>query len=115
MARGDIVIVDFPQLGGAGGREQIGNRPAAIVQADAPVASGSTIMVVPCTTKLSALQFLYTIRIDPSPRNGLNQPSVLLVFQPRAIDRRRVGNKIGRLEPHHMGQLETEMRTLLGL
>jgi mRNA interferase MazF len=115
MARGDIVLVEFPQPQGAGGREQIGNRPAAIVQKDAAVAAGPTIMVVPFTTNLTALRFSHTLRVDPSPQNGLDRASVLLVFQLRAIDRGRIGNNIGQLEGHHLRALETEIRALLDL
>jgi mRNA interferase MazF len=72
-------------------------------------------MIVPFTSNLAALRFPYTFRVDPTPENGLARPSVLLVFQLRAIDKKRLGNRIGRLEQHDLRQLETEMRGLLGL
>ena len=115
MARGGILKVDLPAPSGRVGHEQVGHRPAIVVQTDATDASLPTTMIVPVTSNLSALRFSHTFRVDPSPQNGLTRPSVLLVFQLRAIDKRRLGNSIGRLEQRHLQQLETEMRRLLGL
>ena len=82
---------------------------------DVSDASLSTTMIVPLTSQLNALRLPHTLRVDPSPQNGLTRSSMLLVFQLRAIDKIRLGNNIGRLEQHHLQQLETEMRALLGL
>jgi len=115
MARGDIVTVDLPVPSDRAGHEQVGPRPAIIVQTDAADTSLPTTMVVPLTSNLSALRFPFTLRVDPSLQNGLTESSVLLVFQLRAIDKRRLGNNIGRLEQCHVRQLEAEMRRLLSL
>jgi mRNA interferase MazF len=72
-------------------------------------------MIIPLTGQLSALRFPYTIRVEPSSVNGLTRASVLLVFQLRAIDRRRIRGTIGRLEQDYLNQLNTQMRSLLGL
>jgi mRNA interferase MazF len=72
-------------------------------------------MVVPLTGKLSAQRFPHTVLVTPTPQNGLSCPSVLLVFQLRAIDKRRLGNPIGRLEGDAMRQVEQEMKDLLSL
>ncbi len=55
------------------------------------------------------------LRIEPSAMNGLTVPSVLLVFQLRAIDQRRILGTVGRLEQEYLDQLEIEMKRLLGL
>ena len=72
-------------------------------------------MVVPVTGELAALRFAYTIRVEPSRTNGLTMPSVLLVFQLRAIDQTRIIETLGRLEKEYMDQLNMEMSRLLGL
>ena len=115
MARGDVLTVDLPAPSGAAGHEQVGYRPAIVVQTGLTNANFSTTMIVPLTSNLNALRFPHTIQVDPSPQNGLATPSVLLVFQLRAIDKRRLGKRLGRLEQHHMQQLEIEIRHLLGL
>ena len=72
-------------------------------------------MVVPVTGELSALRFPSTIRVEPSKANSLTMPSVLLVFQLRAIDRARIIDTIGQLEPEYVEKLDAEMRRLLNL
>jgi len=114
MARGDVLYIELPSPGVGTGREQAGRRPAVVVQTDST--SGlSTIMIIPLTSQLSATRFAHTIQVAPSSANGLTQPSILLVFQLRAIDRRRVLNKIGELEQHYLAQLDNEIKNLLGL
>jgi mRNA interferase MazF len=115
VARGDVVIVNLPAVSPGGGREQIGRRPALVVHDDSTSNALSVIMIVPFTGQPSASRFPHTIRVDPSPQNGLSAASILLVFQLRAIDRRRIGNTIGQLEPGLMTQVDEEMRRLLGL
>lgn len=115
MARGDVVTVDLPVPADRPGREQVGYRPAIVVQTDDTEANLPTTMVVPITSNLSAIRFPHTFRVDPSPQNGLAKPSVLLVFQLRAIDKKRLGKTIGHLEQHHLQQLEFEIRLLLDI
>jgi mRNA interferase MazF len=115
MARGDIFRVHFPVPAGSGGREQIGSRPAIVVQTDTTDLRLPTTVVVPMTAQLAAARFPHTIQVVPSPQNGLVKPSVLLVFQLRAIDKGRLVSKLGTLEAQHMTALEAEIRALLGL
>lgn len=115
MARGDIFTVELPTPSRGAGHEQMGSRPAVVVQTDIADGMVPTTMVVPITSNSRALRFPYTFAIDPSERNGLAKRSVALVFQLRAIDVRRLGARIGRLEAHHLQKLETEMRCLLGM
>lgn len=72
-------------------------------------------MSIPFTSNLETLRFPHTLRVDPSPTNGLITPSVLLVFQLRAIDKGRIGRKVGQLEIRYMDQLDLEIRNLLGI
>ncbi len=115
MTRGDILVIDLPFPKGPLGHEQAGHRPSVVVQTDVTNANLPTTMVVPMTSNLAATRFPHTIHIDPSPQNGLSRPSVLLVFQLRAIDKGRLGNKIGHLEQYYLLQLEAEIRHLLDL
>ena len=115
MARGDVVLIDLPSPVAKPGHEQTGFRPAVVVQADADDASLRTQVIVPFTSQPGALRFPHTIPVNPSQANGLTLPSFLLVSQLRAIDKGRIRNKIGHLEPHHLDQLNTEIARLLEL
>ena len=112
MARGDVIRVELPGQGA--GHEQAGARPAVAVQADLSGVDTSTVMIVPFTSNLAVLRLPYTFRVEPSPANGLDRPSVLLVSQLRAIDRRRIRATLGRLDPEDIARLEKEMQRLLG-
>ncbi len=108
MTRGDILLVSLP---GSDRREETGNRPAIAVQTD--VAASPMLMVVPVTSTLRALRFPFTVRIEASASNGLTLPSVAMVFQLRAIDRRRVIRKLGQLEASDLAQIDTEIWRML--
>jgi mRNA interferase MazF len=115
MARGDVLRINLPAPPGGSGREQAGRRPAIVVQTDSPELNLPTLMVVPTTGELAALRFPFTFQVQPTPRNGLTMPSVVLVFQLRAIDRVRILEIVGQLEPEHLERLNNEMRRLLQL
>jgi mRNA interferase MazF len=115
MTRGDIVLVNLPQTSDGAGHEQAGTRPALIVHEDATSDTLSVVMIVPFTSNLKAQRFPHIILIQPTKENGLTVPSVLLIFQLRAIDKHRVGRKIGHLEEELMGKANQEIKELLGL
>jgi mRNA interferase MazF len=108
MARGDVLLVGLPD---SDKREEKGNRPAIAVQTD--VAVSPMLMIVPVTSSLGALRFPFTVRIEPSVLNGLMLLSVAMVFQMRAIDRKRIIRKIGELEPEYLVQIDGEIWRML--
>ena len=115
MVRGDIVLVNLPRSASGSGHEQVGNRPALIVHNDTTSRTLSVVMIIPFTSKLNAQRFPHTILIQPSPTNGLSCPSVLLVFQLRAIDKQRIQRTIGHLEAETLKLVDAEMKHLLDL
>ncbi|NQE44998.1 hypothetical protein C5S31_03110 [ANME-1 cluster archaeon GoMg2] len=75
MKLGDIYLVALPQIGG---REQMGKRPAIILQEED--FKLPTVLIVPLTTKIRALDFAGTILIQPDDKNHLDKESVALAF-----------------------------------
>jgi mRNA interferase MazF len=110
MEYGDIYSVE---ISASDGREQAGPRPAIIVQTSK--AFLPTILIVPLTSKLAALDFTGTFSIVPDYENNLNTDSVALVFQLRAIDRKRLKGKIGHLSADYIKKLQTLLKFLLQL
>ncbi|MHC5673697.1 type II toxin-antitoxin system PemK/MazF family toxin [Nostoc sp.] len=92
-------------------REEKGNRPAIAVQTD--IATSPMLMIIPVTSSLGALRFPFVVRIEPSEHNGLTLPSVAMIFQMRAIDPKRVIQKIGELEPLYLTQVDAEIWRML--
>lgn len=110
MKLGDIYLVDLPQIGG---HEQMGKRPAIILQEDEY--NLPTVLIVPLTTKMKALDFAGTILIKPDDRNHLDRESIALAFQLRAIDRKRLSKKIGKLRVDQITKLQSLIKELLGI
>jgi len=111
VRRGDIHWIEFP---GSSTREQAGRRPAIIAQADS-VPLLPTVFVVPLTSNPQATRFPGTFEINPSPANGLHARSIVLAFQLRAIDRMRVGDRLGSLDSSDIQRLDGQLRLLLSL
>jgi mRNA interferase MazF len=108
MAYGDVFIVSLPT---SDGREQSGRRPALAVQAD--LASEPMLMIAPITSNLNALRFAFSVRVEPSEENGLTLPSVVMVFQMRAIDKTRIVRKLGTLSPADMELIDATIWQML--
>jgi len=104
MARGDVLLVSLPP---SDRREQSGRRPAVAVQTDQ--AGEPMLMVAPVTSNLAALRFAFFVRIEPSTENGLTTPSVVMVFQMRAIDKVRIVRKIGQISEVDMHRIDAEI------
>ncbi len=111
MQKGDIYIVEIPA---SGGHEQAGMRPAIIVQA-AGFEGLPTVLIVPITSKQRAAEFPSTFMIEPDEINNLDAISVALVFQLRAIDKKRLKNKIGKLKPIKLKLLKQILKDIIGL
>ena len=111
LRRGDIHWIEFPP---SPTREQAGQRPAITLHAETGP-SLPTVFVVPLTTNPRAARFAGTFAIQASPRNGLQERSVILAFQLRAIDSSRIRERIGSLESQDLAALEGHLRSLLSL
>ena len=111
MRVGEIHWVDLPL---AGGHEQQGRRPAIVVQNDHYGADLPVVLVIPLTTAKAAKRFAGTITIHPTPENGLREESVALVFQLRAIDRRRLQERIGTVGAEALNAIFEELGRLIG-
>ena len=91
MQKGEIRLVEIPV---GNGHEQTGIRPVIILSdVEANIA-----IVIPFTSNLHALQYPHTVEVSPSESNGLKTDFVALVFQLRAIDKKRIKDKLGALE-----------------
>ena len=108
----EIYSVEIPA---SNGHEQAGTRPAIVVQAPRFENRLPTVLIVPLTSRLTAQAFPGTFVIQPDAENNLTMNSVALVFQLRAIDKRRLKRRIGRLTAVHLAQVHRMMKDLLQL
>ncbi len=91
----------------------MGKRPALILQEEE--FKLPTVLIVPLTTKIRALDFAGTVLIQPDDKNHLDKESVALAFQLRAIDRKRLSKKIGKLKEDQITKLQGLIKDLLGM
>ena len=108
MNKGEIWLVELPRTNG---HEQSGTRPVIVLrEVEANIA-----VVIPFTSNIQALRFPHTLEIRPSKESGLKDISVALVFQIRAIDKKRLVKRIGILSEKSSEKIDSMLRKLLGL
>ena len=111
MSVGDIHWVDLPS---ENGREQRGRRPAVVMQDHNYRANLPEVQEAPLTTARATMRFAGTTLVHPTSENGLNQESVVLMFQLRAIDRRRLQGRIGAVDAEMLNAMFDELGKLTG-
>jgi mRNA interferase MazF len=97
------------------GRELGKLRPVVVMQADELIASGSTMVIVlPLTTRV--YPGFRRWRVTVSARDRLLKDSQVVVDQPRALDRARLGDgPLTTLTDAEMAAVEKSLRGVLGM
>ena len=111
MTQGEVWRVRIPFTPGHAQAEE---RPAIIVQDDRFIASLPTVLIVPFTGTQAAARFPGTLLVQPDGQNGLTVPSVALVFQVRAIDKRDAVQRLGALDAATLDQVLELIKELIG-
>ena len=111
MPVGDVYWADLPP---SDGHEQSGRRPVMIFQNDGYAGSLPTVLIIPLSSSAAALRFPGTVELPTTDANGLAYDSVLLVFQIRALDRRRLRTYIGTAEAAVVVQVYQALDALTG-
>lgn len=106
MRRGDVVTV---ALQGDLGKP----RPALVIQSDLFDAHPS-ITILPVTSDLRATP-LFRITVEPTPENGLNKPSQVMVDKPQSVARDKVGSVVGHVDDAAMLAVNRALAFFLGL
>jgi mRNA interferase MazF len=106
VGRGDLVTVVVP--GGYGKP-----RPALIVQSDA-FGEIPSLTVLPLTSDLQPTPLL-RITVEPSPANGLERASQIMIDKAVTVPRAKIGRHIGRLDAALMPEVGSALAAFLGL
>jgi mRNA interferase MazF len=115
MRRGDIVAVSLDPVRGS---EVSKTRPAVVVSNDAANATAErlgrgVIIVVPVTSNVARIYpFQVLLRAD---QTGLGRDSKAQAEQIRSVAIERIGNRVGRLPPATMTELDEALRVHLAL
>mgnify|MGYP001083697132 CR=1 FL=1 len=107
--RGDLYKAELDPVVGS---EQGGTRPVLVVQNDAGNRYSPTVIVLALTSQLGKPRLPTHV---PVSGQGLKRDSVVLAEQIRTLDKRRLREKIGRLDDVVMEQVNRAISASLGL
>jgi mRNA interferase MazF len=107
--RGGVYRVQFDP---AQGHEIRKSRPAVVVSNDHMNELAATVLVMPITS--GQYPYYHWIELQP-PEAGVTKPSSIVTEQIRAVDKRRLGKKLGRVSAVTIAAIEEAIRDHFGL
>ena len=111
VKRGDIYYADLSPVVGS---EQGGIRPVLIVQNDVGNRYSPTVIAAAITSQTEKSKLPTHIELH-SRDCGLTKDSIVLLEQVRTIDKRRLREKMGSLDPASMSQVNKALSISFGL
>ena len=111
VRRGDIFYADLSPVIGS---EQGGVRPVLIVQNDVGNKYSPTVICAAITSQINKAKLPTHIEID-TVQSTLVRDSVILLEQVRTIDKKRLREKICRLDEQLMGRVDHALSVSFGL
>ena len=111
VRRGDIYYADLSPVVGS---EQGGLRPVLIIQNDVGNRYSPTVIAAAITSRLGKTKLPTHIDVH-AERAGLSRDSVVLLEQLRTLDKRRLKEKMGRLDDEMMHEIDVAIAVSLGL
>lgn len=111
IVRGDIYFADLSPVTGS---EEGGYRPVLILQNDVGNRYSPTTIVAAVTSKIHRAKLPTHVEI-PAEKAILQKDSVILLEQIRTIDKKRLKEKVGRLDLELMEKVQSALGISLGL
>ena len=111
IKRGDIYYADLSPIIGS---EQGGLRPVLIIQNDVGNKYSPTVITAAITSQINKTKLPTHIEV-PAENFGLAKNSVILLEQIRTIDKRRLKEKMGRLDDGLMEKVNDAISVSFGL
>ena len=111
VRRGEIYYADLSPVIGS---EQGGVRPVLIVQNDVGNKYSPTVIAAAITSQREKAKLPTHIEL-PSQNCGLQKKSVVLLEQIRTIDKKRLKEKMGMLNPEEMNKIDSALSVSFGL
>ena len=111
VRRGDIFYADLSPVVGS---EQGGTRPVLIVQNDTGNRHSPTVIAAAITSQTGKARLPTHINIAGGSV-GLSKDSVILLEQIRTIDKKRLKERMGKLDNQIMNQVDSAIAVSFGL
>lgn len=111
VKKGDIFFADLSPVIGS---EQGGVRPVLIVQNDIGNKYSPTVIVAAVTSQINKAKLPTHVEIG-ALGHGLNKDSVVLLEQLRTIDKKRLKEKIGKVDEDIIADVNEALTISLGM
>ena len=111
VKRGEIYYADLSPVVGS---EQGGIRPVLIVQNDVGNRHSPTVIAAAITSQCEKAKLPTHISL-PAKNCGLQKNSIVLLEQIRTIDKRRLKDRMGALDPPSMTRVDNALQISFGL
>ena len=111
VRRGDIYYADLSPVVGS---EQGGIRPVLIVQNDIGNRHSPTVIAAAITSQINKARLPTHIELQ-ARIYGLSRDSVVLLEQIRTIDKRRLKERMGRIDEGLMSRIDGALAVSIGL
>ena len=111
IKRGEIYYADLSPVVGS---EQGGVRPVLIVQNDVGNRYSPTVIAAAITSQREKAKLPTHIEIE-AEATGLSRNSIVLLEQIRTIDKRRLRERMGEVDPGVMNRINTALTISFGL
>lgn len=111
VKRGDIFYADLSPVIGS---EQGGTRPVLVVQNDVGNKFSPTVIIAAITSQINKAKLPTHIEISAHDV-GLLKDSVILLEQVRTIDKKRLREKIGRLDDEQLAAVDEALGISFGI
>jgi mRNA interferase MazF len=107
LKRGDIWTI-------SGGADYAGKPRLAVIVQDGSFAELDSVTLILVTSDLTDLP-QFRPHLEPTPGNGLREPSKLMIDKISTIPRSKLGSRIGRLKDADMASVNRAIMVFLGL
>ena len=112
VKRGEIYYADLSPVVGS---EQGGVRPVLIIQNDTGNRYSPTVIAAAITSQTGKARLPTHIELPVEEECGLTKDSVVLLEQVRTLDKRRLRERMGRVDDKIMAKLDTAIAVSFGL
>lgn len=108
VKRGDIITV---AVAGDYGKPH----PAVIVQSDLMIDSGAQSVILCLLTSHIVPVETFRMTLQPTPTNGLQKPSQIMIDKMFTASYSKIGNVIGKLSKQQKQELDRKLAFVIGL
>ena len=112
VRRGEIYYADLSPVVGS---EQGGVRPVLIIQNDTGNRYSPTVIAAAITSQTGKARLPTHIELPVEEECGLTKDSVVLLEQVRTLDKRRLRERMGRVDERIMEKIDTAIAVSFGL